>query len=65
MVDLPNPEKIVIGSIYTRRQYAYSRDEQSDERSASTSLLPTVMVPAALGERIGDPGTLIVVTGEY
>lgn len=62
LIDVLNPERIVIGSIYVRcREFLQEEMEQEIRREA----LPLAagaceIVPAALGERIGDYASLAV-----
>ncbi len=56
LVDILNPERIVIGSIYARATHLLCRSMQATlEREALTSSLAVCrVVPAGLGDRIGD-----------
>lgn len=67
LVDLLNPEKIVIGSIFTRdgNMLIPEMSRVMKEECIDISLANCQVVPAALGERIGDLASLIVATGEY
>ena len=63
LIDLLNPEKIVIGSIYARNQAFF--EEQTlpvlRREALSRSLCACEIVPAALGEAIGDLAALSVI----
>ena len=62
LVDLINPEKIVIGSIFTRSAdllWPFAEEEIARE-ALSASAACCQVVPAALGEQIGDYAALAV-----
>lgn len=67
LVDLLNPEKIVIGSIFTRDgdMLIPEMSRVMKEECIDISLANCQVVPATLGESIGDLASLIVATGEY
>lgn len=67
LIDMLNPEIIVIGSIYARRE-ALLRDaaiEQLERETLEPSLKACRIVPAGLGERIGDYAALATACGDY
>lgn len=62
LVDILNPERIVIGSIYARQQALlepYMREELNREALA-VSLNACRIVPSGLGEQVGDAASLSV-----
>ncbi|MCI6909598.1 MAG: ROK family protein [Clostridiales bacterium] len=65
LVDLLNPEKIVIGSIYARcRELLYDAMMQTlSEEALPGALAVCSVVPAELGESIGDYAALSVAAG--
>ncbi|TVY10215.1 ROK family protein [Paenibacillus cremeus] len=62
LVDVLNPERIVIGSIYGRQQALLERFtmEELEREALSHALQACTVVPAGLGERIGDMASLSV-----
>ena len=67
LVDLLNPERIVIGSIFARSE-TWIRPAM--EESLRSEAIPAAaahcrVVPAQLGEKIGDYAALALATGEY
>lgn len=65
LIDLLNPEMIVIGSIYERCQELFDQEMYRvlKEEALSGSLADCRIVPAALKDRIGDYGALSVAFG--
>ena len=67
LVDILNPEIIVIGGVYMRSEallYPYAMKEMKKE-CLSFSLNAVKIVPAKLSENVGDIAALSVATGEY
>jgi glucokinase len=64
IVDILNPERIVIGSIFVRRQaQLWPEAEKSlSEEALAPGVAACRVVPAALGEQIGDYAALSVAT---
>ncbi len=62
IVDLLNPERIVIGSIFARAEglFRAGMERALAEEALPLSLMRCSVVPAALGEAIGDYGALCV-----
>ncbi|MBD2868798.1 ROK family protein [Paenibacillus arenilitoris] len=62
LVDVLNPERIVIGSIYARQQALLEPGmlEQLQVEALSLSLRACRIVPAGLGEQVGDAASLSV-----
>jgi glucokinase len=62
LIDVLNPERIVIGSIYARCREFLQRVMEEEIRREALPLAAGVceVVPAALGERIGDYASLAV-----
>jgi glucokinase len=62
LIDVLNPERIVIGSIYVRCREFLQRTMEEEIRREALPLAAAVckVVPAALGERIGDYASLAV-----
>ena len=62
LIDLLNPEKIVIGSIFTRTEklLRYEMQKVIDEECLKVSAETCRIVPAALGESIGDVAAVAV-----
>lgn len=61
IIDILNPEKIVIGSIFARAG-KYLIDEMNkvlEKEALSQSLSVCQIVPASLGEKIGDYGSIV------
>ena len=62
MIDILNPEKIVLGGVYTRCEELF-REKMNEVLKAETlseSLSVCKIVPAALSESIGDIAALAV-----
>ena len=67
MIDLLNPERIVIGSIYARQE-ALFREEMLRvlrREALADSLAACEIVPATLGDAVGDYATLAIIYGEH
>jgi glucokinase len=62
LVDVLNPERIIIGSIYPRQQSLLEPVmlEELEKEALPLSLSTCEIVPAALGEQVGDFGSLSV-----
>jgi len=62
LIDILNPERIVIGSIFARAEALFrSRAEKAiREEALEPSRARCSLVPAALGEQIGDYASLCV-----
>ncbi len=62
LVDLLNPEKIIIGSIYGRQQGLLEpvAHKALAAEALSQALAVCEIVPAGLGERVGDLASLAV-----
>ena len=60
LIDVLNPEKIVIGSIYTRSQDLLQETmiEALKQEALAPSLSVVEILPAALGESLGDYAAL-------
>ncbi|MDR0426730.1 MAG: ROK family protein, partial [Clostridiales bacterium] len=60
LVDILNPERIVIGGIFMRAHKLMSdrMDEEMKKECLPRSYEALQIVPAALGERIGDYGAV-------
>ncbi|MGL4403985.1 MAG: ROK family protein [Fusobacteriaceae bacterium] len=67
LVDILNPEAIIIGSIYERAYDLYEKNMMSilKNEAISDSLDSCDILPAKLGDKIGDFASIIVATGEY
>jgi glucokinase len=67
LIDILNPEAIVIGSIYTRAEDLFKgkMEEVLKRETLSISLNRCEILKAKLGEKIGDYGALFTATGEY
>ena len=67
LIDILNPEAIVIGSIFTRAEDLFKNkmEEVLEREALSISLKRCKILKAELGEKIGDYGALITATGEY
>ena len=66
MIDLLNPERIVIGSIYARQE-ALFRDEMLRvlrQEALSDSLAACDIVPAKLGDSVGDYAAMAIICGD-
>lgn len=67
LIDILNPERIIIGSIY-RRQEAYFKDivnKVIKEEALEINRKSCQIVPSALGENLGDYAALITALGKY
>ena len=67
IIDIINPQVIIIGSIFTRSKdllWPYAQEEIAKE-ALSLSAGVCRVVPAKLGESIGDIAALTVATGEF
>lgn len=62
LIDILNPERIVIGSVYARCEELFARrmNEVLRREALSQSLSVCTVLPAALGEQIGDYAALTV-----
>ena len=62
LIDILNPERIVLGGIYTRCETLFSKkmNEVIQREALSESLSVCKILPAALGEQIGDIAALAV-----
>lgn len=62
LVDLLNPDRIVIGSIFARDEALFRREmeEVLKKEALAPSLACCEILPAALGDRIGDVAALTV-----
>ena len=62
LVDILNPERIVIGSIYSRQQSLLEPGMRQtlQEEALTLALQVCQVVPAGLGERLGDFASLAV-----
>lgn len=62
LVDILNPERIVIGSIYSRQQSLLEPGMRQTLQEEALTLAQQVcqVVPAGLGERLGDFASLAV-----
>lgn len=67
LIDILNPQVIVIGSIYSRQEkyFKYKIDEILEKETLSISKENCKILPAKLGDSIGDYASLIVATGDY
>jgi glucokinase len=67
LIDILNPEAIVIGSIYTRAEDLFKgkMEEVLKRETLFISLNRCEILKAKLGEKIGDYGALFTATGEY
>ena len=66
MIDLLNPERIVIGSVYARQE-ALFRDEMERvlrREALADSLAACEIVPATLGNSVGDYAALAIICGK-
>lgn len=63
LIDILNPEKIIIGSIYERNQAFFDREmlPALQEEALPAAFRQCEIVPAALGEAIGDVAALSLV----
>ena len=67
IIDILNPEKIVIGSIFARAENLLREPMEAvlKRETLAYSLCCCQVVPAALGEQIGDYAALAVSYGEW
>lgn len=67
LIDILNPEAIVIGSIYTRCEnlFVEKMKEVLKKEALEASLNCCEILPAKMGENIGDLAAIMVATGEY
>ncbi len=67
LVDLLNPERIVIGSIFARSEtwIRPAMEENLRSEAIPAAAAHCRVVPAQLGEKIGDYAALALATGEY
>ena len=65
LMDLLNPERIVIGSVFARSEALFREEMENVIRREALPLAVSVcrIVPAALGERIGDIASLALAGG--
>ena len=65
LMDLLNPERIVIGSVFARSEALFREEMEKVIRKEALPLAVSVcrIVPAALGERIGDIACLALAGG--
>lgn len=67
IIDLLNPQAIILGSIFTRSAHLlweYAKEEMDSETVARSAGVCRVL-PAQLGESIGDIAALTVATGKF
>lgn len=66
LIDILNPEAIVIGSVFTRAQHLFVEEMNRVIRAEALSPAASVcrILPAALGDAIGDYAALAVAMGE-
>lgn len=67
LIDVLNPELIVIGGVYMRAEellYPYALKEMEKE-SLANALSAVRIVPAKLSENVGDIAALAVAAGGY
>ena len=62
LIDILNPERIVLGSIYVRQKHTLEAPmrEQIAKEALSSSASSCLILPAGLGEQIGDYASLCV-----
>ncbi|GKX31536.1 glucokinase [Vallitalea longa] len=67
LIDILNPDLIIIGSIYTRAEKYFKSiiDDVIGEEALPINRKTCKIVPASLGENIGDYAALITSTGNY
>lgn len=67
LIDMLNPEGIIIGSIYSRQEKYYKNiiNEIINKEALFISKENCQILPAKLGDSIGDYGSLIVASGKY
>ncbi|MBC2850102.1 ROK family protein [Cetobacterium sp. 8H] len=67
LIDILNPEAIIIGSIYTRCENLFNKrlKREIQKEALDISLRECKILPAKLNENIGDLAALIVATGNY
>lgn len=61
LIDLLNPEKIVAGSVYARSHHLLDKTmyEELEKEALPMNRAACEIVPAALGERIGDYAAVV------
>ena len=61
LIDLLNPEKIVAGSVYARSHHLLDKAmyEELEKEALPMNRAACEIVPAALGERIGDYAAVV------
>lgn len=67
LIDILNPEAIIIGSIYTRCENLFNKrlKRELEKEALDISFRECKILPAKLNENIGDLASLIVATGNY
>ncbi|WP_297598793.1 ROK family protein [uncultured Cetobacterium sp.] len=67
LIDILNPEAIIIGSIYTRCENLFNEklEMELEKEALDISFRECKILPAKLNENIGDLASLIVATGNY
>ncbi|MGL5903376.1 MAG: ROK family protein [Cetobacterium sp.] len=67
LIDMLNPEVIVIGSIYSRCENLFENEVKTilEKECLTLSLDNCKILPAKLNENVGDLAALIVATGKY
>ncbi|MEG0300397.1 ROK family protein [Cetobacterium sp.] len=67
LIDILNPEAIIIGSIYTRCENLFNKilKREIEKEALDISFRECKILPAKLNENIGDLASLIVATGNY
>lgn len=67
LIDILNPELIIIGSIYTRAQKYFKKiiNEVIEKEALLINRKSCKIVPASLGDNIGDYAALITSSGNY
>lgn len=67
LIDVLNPEAIIIGSIYSRCENLFKPivDLILEKECVEQSLNSCKILPAKLSENVGDLAAIIVTTGEY
>lgn len=67
LIDILNPEVIVAGSIYARSGHLFQEEMEKEIRKEALSYSRKAcrILPAELGESIGDYGAVVAALGEY
>ena len=67
LIDILNPELIIIGSIYSRSKdlFEVQMNKALEKETLSISLKRCKILKSKLGEEIGDYGAIITATGDY